>query len=114
VVAIQVGGAPLPGYFLKRDASGTPRPTLLMIGGSGDTVVEAWTPTSVRPDSGAATARIGWTCLARDLPLRAGDAAARQGADARGGAPGRPESDSERLAAYGISGGGSPQRSSGL
>jgi hypothetical protein len=99
VLAIPVGGATLPGYLLTRDASGTPRPALLMIGG-GDTVVEAWTPTSARPDSGAATARIWWTCLARDRRLRAGDAAGRQGADARGGAPGRPESDSERLAAY--------------
>jgi hypothetical protein len=99
VVAIPVGGATLPGYFLKRDASGTPRPALLMIG-SGDTVVEAWTPTSARPGSGAATTRNWWTWLARDLPLRAGDAAARQGADARGGALGRPESDSKRLVAY--------------
>ena len=69
MLAIPVGGATLPGYFLERDASGTPRPALLMIGGSGDTVVEAWTPTSARPDSSAATARILWTCLARDLPF---------------------------------------------
>jgi hypothetical protein len=37
--SLPFGGATLPGYFLKPDASGTPRPTLLMIG-SSDTVVE--------------------------------------------------------------------------
>jgi hypothetical protein len=39
VLAIPFGGATLPGYLLKPDASGTPRPTLLMIG-SSDTIVE--------------------------------------------------------------------------
>lgn len=40
VLAIPFGGATLPGYLLKLDASGTSRPALLMIGGSSDTVVE--------------------------------------------------------------------------
>jgi hypothetical protein len=39
VLAIPFGGATLPGYLLKPDASGTPRPALLMLG-SSDTVVE--------------------------------------------------------------------------
>lgn len=98
MLAIPFGGATLPGYLLKPDASGTPRPALLMIG-SGDTIVEnlyAYIgPAGLR----RSYSRMGWTCLARELPLRAGDAAARQGADARGGALGRPESDSKRLAA---------------
>jgi hypothetical protein len=42
--------------------------------------------------------------------LRAGDAAGRHGADAGDGALGRSDSDSKRLAAYGIGGGGAPQR----
>jgi hypothetical protein len=40
VLAIPFGGATLPGYLLKPDASGTPRPALPMIGGSSDIVVE--------------------------------------------------------------------------
>jgi hypothetical protein len=101
VLAIPFGGATLPGYLLKPDASGTPRPALLMIGGSSDTIVE-----DLYAYIGPAGLRRSYSAHMVDLPwpgscrLRAGDAAARQGADARGGALGRPESDSKRLAAY--------------
>jgi len=40
VLAIPFRGSTPPGYFAQADASGTPRPALLMIGGSSDTVVE--------------------------------------------------------------------------
>jgi hypothetical protein len=86
--------------LLKPDASGTPRPALLMIGGSSDTVVEdlyAYIgPAGLGRSYSAHVVDLPWPGTCRS---RAGDAAARQGADARWRA-GRPESDSKRLAAY--------------
>jgi hypothetical protein len=100
VLAIPFGGATLPGYLLKPDASGTPRPALLMLG-SSDTVVE-----DLYAYIDPAGLRRSYSAHVVDLPGQ-GPAVcglvmrpARQGADARGGALGRPESDSKRLAAY--------------
>jgi hypothetical protein len=102
VLAIPFGGATLPGY-----ASGTPRPTLLMLG-SGDTVVEdlyAYIgPTGLRrsynahmvdlPGQGPAVAGLVMRPDAK-VPMRT---VARWAARLR----------LQRLAAYGTSGGGSP------
>jgi hypothetical protein len=75
--------------LLKPDASGTPRPTLLMIG-SGDTVVEdlyAYIgPAGLQAQPQRADGGPAWPGTWR---CGAGDAAGRQGADARGGALGR-------------------------
>jgi len=109
VLAIPFDGATLPGYFLKPDASGTPRPTLLMIGG-GDTIVE-----DLYAYIGPAGLKRGYNVLMVDLPGQ-GDLpfvglVMRPDAEVPmravvGYALGRPDVDPERLAAYGISGGG--------
>jgi len=109
VLAIPFDGAMLPGYFLKPDASGTPRPTLLMIGG-GDTIVE-----DLYAYIGPAGLKRGYNVLMVDLPgqgdLPFAGLVMRPDAEVPmravvGYALGRPDVDPERLAAYGISGGG--------
>jgi alpha-beta hydrolase superfamily lysophospholipase len=99
----------LPAHFHRVDDSGQPRPTLIMIGG-GDTYVEDlyfW--------AGAPGPKRGCHVLAVDLPGQGDtparglffqpdvETAMRAVVDA---VLRRPEVDSTRLAAYGISGGG--------
>jgi Esterase FrsA-like len=108
-VAIPFDGRSLPGYFAKASSATTPSPTLIMIGG-GDTYVEDLYGYIVP----AAHLR-GYNVLLVDLP--------GQGILPNRGLPmrpdaeipmsavidyalSRPEVDRERLAAYGISGGG--------
>jgi dipeptidyl aminopeptidase/acylaminoacyl peptidase len=99
----------LSGYFYRADAQDAPRPTVIIVGG-GDTFAE-----DLHFWAGAAGPTRGYNVLslelpgygmspARDLYLRA-DTEAPLGA-AVDYVHGRPEVDGERLAAYGISGGG--------
>jgi pimeloyl-ACP methyl ester carboxylesterase len=99
----------LSGYFYRADAQDAPRPTVIIVGG-GDTFAE-----DLHFWAGAAGPRRGYNVLSlelpgygmsptRDLYLRA-DTEAPLGA-AVDYVLGRPEVDGERLAAYGISGGG--------
>ena len=102
-------GATLPGYFVRADERDAPRKTLIMIGG-GDTFVEDLYAYIVP----AATKR-GYHVLMVDLPGQGilpfegltwrADAEAPMAAVVDH-ALDRPEVDPERLAAYGISGGG--------
>jgi pimeloyl-ACP methyl ester carboxylesterase len=99
----------LSGYFYRVDKQGGPRPTLIIVGG-GDTFAE-----DLHFWAGAIGPKRGYNVLSielpgygmsptRDLYLRA-DTEAPLGA-AVDYALGRAEVDGERLAAYGISGGG--------
>jgi len=99
----------LPGYFLKVDTGQEPRKTLVMIGG-GDTFVE-----DLYFYIGPAAVKRGYHVLMVDLPGQGGlpfegmtmrpDAEAPMGA-VLDHASRRLEIDTERLAVYGISGGG--------
>lgn len=108
-VEVPLEGKTLPGYFWRADHDGTPRPTLLMIGG-GDTYCE-----DLVGYIGAAGVQRGYHILAVDLP--------GQGDTPFSGlvfrpdfelpvkavlnlASARKEVDMERFAIYGISGGG--------
>jgi pimeloyl-ACP methyl ester carboxylesterase len=108
-VDVPFEGSYLSGYFYRVDERGVPRPTLIIVGG-GDTFAE-----DLHFWAGAAGPRRGYNVLSIELPgygmsptrnlyLRA-DAEAPLGA-AGDYALGRSEVDGERLAAYGISGGG--------
>ena len=106
---IPFGGKHLPGYFLPADNSGERRKTLIMIGG-GDTFVE-----DLYAYIGPAGNKRGYHVLLVDLPGQGllpfevmtwrndSEAPMRAVVDY---ALGRPEVDGEKLAAYGISGGG--------
>lgn len=108
-LSIPFEGKSLPGYFLRPDASGRKRKTLIMIGG-GDTFVE-----DLLLYIGPAGLKRGYNVLVVDLPgqgilpsdglpMRPDVEGAMQAVvDA---ALSRPEVDPDRLAAYGISGGG--------
>jgi pimeloyl-ACP methyl ester carboxylesterase len=108
-VRVPFEGNYLSGYFYRVDERGVPRPTLIIVGG-GDTFAE-----DLHFWAGAVGPRRSYNVLSielpgygmsptRDLYLRA-DTEAPLGA-ALDYALERPEVDGERLAAYGISGGG--------
>ena len=108
-VNIPFAGTTLPGLFLKAAADTTPRPTLIMIGG-GDTFLE-----DLYFYIGPAGQKRGYNVLMVDLPGQ-GDLPNR-GLVWRPDAEtpmfavvdyalGRADVDRERLAAYGLSGGG--------
>jgi len=102
-------GAVLPGYFVHVDDSGTPRKTLIMIGG-GDTFVE-----DLYAYIGPAATKRGYNVLMVDLPGQG--ALPFEGLTWRADvevpmaavvdyALARPDVDPEQLVTYGISGGG--------
>jgi pimeloyl-ACP methyl ester carboxylesterase len=108
-VRVPFEGNYLSGYFYRVDEQRVPRPTVIIVGG-GDTFGE-----DLHFWAGAAGPRRSYNLLSFELPcygmsptrnlyLRA-DTEAPLGA-AVDYALGRPEVDGERLAAYGISGGG--------
>jgi pimeloyl-ACP methyl ester carboxylesterase len=99
----------MSGYFYRADEQGSPRPTVIVVGG-GDTFAE-----DLHFWAGAPGPKRGYNVLSVELPgygmsptrglyLRA-DTEAPIGA-AVDHALGRPEVDASRLASYGISGGG--------
>ena len=108
-IEVSFEGTVLPGYFVRADDTGTPRRTLLMIGG-GDTFVE-----DLYAYIGPAATKRGYNVLMVNLPgqgiLPFEGLTWRADAEAPMAvvvdyALDRPEVDAERLAAYGISGGG--------
>jgi len=61
-LAVPYEGDTLPGYILRPDASGAPRPTLVLTNGSDGSITSMWT-------SGAATAVArGWNAVVYDGP----------------------------------------------
>jgi dipeptidyl aminopeptidase/acylaminoacyl peptidase len=106
---IPFDGSYLSGYFYQVNEQTVPRPTVIVVGG-GDTYAE-----DLHFWAGAAGPTRGYNVLSLELPgygmsptrglhLFAGLEAPM--AAAVDYALGRPEVDAERLAAYGISGGG--------
>ena len=108
-ICIPFGGSYLSGYFYRVNEQTVPRPTVIVVGG-GDTYAE-----DLHFWAGAAGPTHGYNVLSLELPgyglsptrglhLFAGLEAPMVAAVDF--ALGRPEVDAERLAAYGISGGG--------